>query len=271
MYKYFTMLSKIAELDNRCLSIKEITIELANSAGYHRDVFTFKNGNQRIRTMYDSKFDDVLTAKWLCYYKHLFVSKLSKHPELKEFHDFIINRTFMIVMNSVNLDKLVNDDVINKYVNIALGNRISEVLQIIGSQERLKNGKFKLKTAINHMSISLESLQESGNYNAIYNDVNYSELVVDLKHKLCDNKLGLELLNLMLESNYKIRVNSIDQYVKCEQTEENKKALTDAYNIIKNTLREHLHIPKTDRRWKPIKTVKFLNEVKNGTNIQLQC
>lgn len=261
MYKYFAILSDIAALDTRNLSIKDLTIELAKSGGYYRDTYIFKNGNKRIRTMYTKKFDDVLTAKWLCYYKYLFISKLSKHPELREFHDTIINRTFMIVMGSINLDKVVADDIVNKYVNMALGNRIGEVLYIIGSKARLDTERFRLKTAINHMAISLDGLQEAGTYNPEYIDYNYSDIVIDLKNKLCNNKLGLQLLDVMLESNYKIRPNCINQYIKCSCTEENRIKLTEAYNIIKSTLREYLGIPKSDRRWKPIKTVKFIEEV----------
>ena len=141
MTEYFKLLEAQANLDHNVYSIKDITIQLALKAGYQRGPYKFKNGNVRERTQYTKKFDDVLTAKWLCFYKKLFISKLYRHPELKEYHVDIINRTFEMVMKSINLDKLTTDKIIHKYVNLALSNRIGDVLYIMGSNKRLQDNQ----------------------------------------------------------------------------------------------------------------------------------
>ena len=50
------------------------------------------------------------------------------HPELEEFHVEIINKTFYMVMTSIQLEKLTCDDIINKYVNLVLVSRIGEFM-----------------------------------------------------------------------------------------------------------------------------------------------
>lgn len=262
---YFKLLQSLADLDKSNDSITVITTKLAESAGYHRGLYTFKNGNVRERALYNKKFDDVLTAKWMCYYKTLFVSKLVKHPELSEYHVSIINDTFHQVMQSINLDKIVDDRCISKYVNSALSCKIGIVLFIMGSSRRLEeynNGgrrRFHYKSVLNYNTTSLDAIVENNNYSPRASDeIDVNPLIIDLKSKLAHNKYGLRLLEALLSSQKKVMLNHIDDFVLIDDGDFNDKTKLDiltAYNIIRLALSEYM--PDKPYRKSTIRSVRY--------------
>lgn len=276
IYTYFSMLKSVADLDPTEYCIKDLTIALAKSGGYYRDLYTFKNGSIRERTLYTKTFDNILTAKWLCYYKKLFISKLSCHPEFAEYHVDIIDRVFHITMTSVNLDKIINDRVINKYVNSALSSRIAEVIWAMGSNKRLDeffNGgkrKFKLKTAFNHQATSIEQLIEDGTcVDTLVEDQLFDtqdDLLNELQVKLADNRYGLLLLNSMLHTDKRVQLNNIDKFVPINHHEidnNTKQDLVDAYNTILCTLKSYVVNPNK-YKWRLAKNVSFSSDTLGG-------
>lgn len=246
MYQYFKMLeNSIRNCSVTYNGIKDLTIDLARSGGYYRGIYEFKNGNKRERTLYTKAFDDTLTSLWLCFYKKLFVSKLSVHPELAEYHVPIINKTFQITMSCINLDKLVCDDIVNRYVNLALTSRIGEAMGKMKSKynfTQYKKGQtapFILKNAVDNQAVSLNQLEEC-NYNfSTFDNLDNLDIELDIKNSLCKNPFGERFLEALLFSNKKISLKAIDKSIPLstdECTEENKHYLADAYNTIKQIL-----------------------------------
>jgi len=263
MQRFFKDAERVASLDSTTYTIKELMFELANRAGYHRGVRKFKNGNERIVTKYERQFDNILVCKWFTNYKKLFMSKLIMHPELEEFHSQIITETFLAVMKSLNLDKITCDNAVNRLVTLTFGNRIGYVLFTIGSEKRVKDKleknptihNVRMKSAINHMAVSLESFVTEPAA-ATYEDDSFDSLLVDLRISLSDNPYGERMLEAMLYSNKKLQLNRIDDFVYLTRDECNdttKKALALAYNTIKSVLRGYVN--DDDRNWSDI-TVK---------------
>lgn len=262
MYKFFKELQEISKLGKEYKSIRELTIDVAKSGGYRRESVQLKNGKVVLKTKYGRlengkivpTWDDVLVAKWLCHYKDLFLSKLGPHPELSEFYTEIIQRTFTVTFNSLQLDKLVNESNINTIVYMCLSNRIGEALIKKGSDSRLesyeKSGAYNnkpsrervnLKTAVNHMAVSLDKLIESGFQ--METSCNMNDVVLSIQKELVDNELGLRLFNSILYSDQKVNTQLIDKFVKLdklEKTKENLKELKHAWEIIKSSLYEAL-------------------------------
>lgn len=247
MYTYFNMLKEEAAIDPTPYSICELTKELATRAGYYRDNYTFANGSVRERTMYREAFDSVLTAKWLLFYKKLFLSKLHNHPEFGDGAIDIINSTFFITMNCINLDKLVSDDVINRYVNLALAGRIKNFLIEKGSIRRLEEYEsgqklnMRLNKSILNQSLSLDDGSVSDYY--VGYDDNPEYLIIDLEEKLADNPFGIRLLDAMLSAGKRVRLSQIDKYLPMEEwekTEDAKLQIESAYILIKDRLRRGL-------------------------------
>lgn len=247
MYTYFKMLKEEASADPTEYSIKDLTIEIAKRAGYHRANYTFDNGSVRERTVYDRGFDSVLTAKWLLFYKPLFCGKLANHPEFDDGVIDIINSTFFITMNCLQLDKVVDDDVVNRYVNLALSGRIKNFLIEKGSARRLEEYQrgeklnMRLNKSVLNQSVSLDdSLLTEGNdaYCGIPQD-----LVMELSAKLKSNPYGNRMLETMLHSNQKIRLNCIDKFMfleEHERTGDTKRYIAEAYAVIKDSLRRYV-------------------------------
>jgi hypothetical protein len=262
MYKFFKDLGSVAGLGKEYKSIRELTIDLARSGGYRREMVTLKNGKKVLRTKYGIEsnnkvlptWNDVLVAKWLYNYKDLFLSKLGAHPELRDFYPEIIQRTFTITFNALQIDKLKSDSNVNTIVYMCLANRIGDALIKKGSDSRLesydKSGsgynkntreRINLKTAVNTMALSLEALMECG-FN-IEVPCGISETVISLEKALQGNPMGKRLLDSLMYSNAVINTNSIDKFVKLsdkERTPETLKQLKDAWCIIKSTLHSSL-------------------------------
>ena len=258
MYQFFKELQGIANLGKEYKSIRELTIDLAHSGGYRREPYTLKNGKVVMRTRYGivkngkniQTWDDILVAKWLVNYKDLFLSKLGPHTELRDFYPEIIQRTFTITFNSLQLDKLKSDSNINTIVYMCLANRIGDGLIKKGSDSRLesynktknyqnKNSRerINLKNAINDMAVSLDALTESGFQIEAPCDINNTVLLI--KRELGNNQLGLRLLDSLLYSEKQVSTSVIDNFVKMEKiekTSENLKKLKEAWDIIKSTL-----------------------------------
>ena len=233
----------------------EASIELAKSGGYYRGNYTFKNGKVRERTLYKQELDSYLSAKWLLFYKHLFLSKLIPHPELEEFHVEIINKTFYMVMTSIQLEKLTCDDIINKYVNLVLVSRIGEYMYRNASRyniepyEKGKPRKFILKNAINNQACSLDKLKEDINFDTPI-DFNVEDIEAELKADLNDNAIGLVMLNYMLASKNKFNIKRVDEELNLSRevcTSSLKEDIANAYNIIKRKLLEYSENPNKKR------------------------
>ncbi len=251
MIEYFKLIEEyIKDYNKKYDSIKDLTIDLAKSGGYYRAEYEFKCGTKRERTLYKNKFDSKLVALWLCFYKKLFYFKLSKYPELKDYYVFIVNKTFFITMSCINLDKLTHDDIINKYVNMALSSRIKEVLAKLKKPETL-NIKVCNKEVFNNNMLPLDIVDfyVEDNKQSLEN----LDLEIDLRNALKDNKLGNKLLDCMLNSNKKVELNKIDEYLNLsrdECTEENKVVIANAFNIIKYMLLQYSNIKKRFRKIK---------------------
>ena len=249
MYEYFAMLRQVAELDKTEYSIRDLSIAIADKAGYYRAPYHFANGTIRERTAYKKSFDNILTAKWLLFYKPLFISKLAPHPEFEDGSIDIINNTFFITMNCLQIDKIVDDDVINRYVNLALSGRIRNYLIEIGSLKRLEEYKagqklnMRLNKSVLNQALSLEELRSNDNYDPVFED-NTDIFITTLYDKLSNIPYGIELLEVLLQpTKTKIHLSKINEYIdipKKDQTEETKSNITEAYHIIKNELKKVL-------------------------------
>lgn len=247
MFDYFKTMHAVAEADERnYTSIRDLTIDVAKSGGYRREDFVYKNGKHIIRTVYNkpSTWDNALVAKWYCFYEKAFYSKLIKHPEFSEYYTFILDRTFTILFNSLQLDKLVCDSVVTALFNMSLANRIGEVLYNIGSKKRLEDynsgkgsKKILLSTAINHMSTSIESLSEDYNYNPSYFDENLNPTILDLRDILKDNNYGDIVLQSLLYSDKKVNITKLNNFIDIpNKTPEALNSIKDAYIKITNYL-----------------------------------
>lgn len=270
MYTYFKMLHSICD-SNDVESIYALTQDMANKAGYYRDEFTFKNGNKRERTFYRTSFDDTLVAKWMCFYEPLFKAKLNKHRDLKEYYIDIINITFTLFMNSLNLEKTNCDMMVNKYVNLTLRNRIGYFEYVVGSTTRVedtlskKSKSARLRSSINHQAFSLDELITDENYsfrdNAIADNFEGEDIVIELKKKLNNSKIGLTLLNGLLNSNKKVQLSHIDDFIdlsKYKMDKNDREELLDSYNIIKSVLHSYILDNKYD--WRPAKSIRLTTD-----------
>lgn len=248
MYQYFQHLKEVASLDKENYKIKDLTIKIMEDAGYHLAEKQFKNGNKKYVTAYTKPFNNILVAKWLLFYEKLFVAKLYSHPEFKEHQIDVINNTFFITMQCLKKDKILDDNTVNRYVNLAILSKINDVLWKIGSTKRIneynsenKILKLRLKDYLSYRAESYDAILE-GNPNFINEQVDlnvYDELILELKLKLNDNPLGEAVLNSFIYSEKQIDLKRIDKYVLIdndEYTPKNKLFILDAYNKIKETL-----------------------------------
>ena len=286
MYKYFNIARSVANTDPKQYdSIRNLTIDIAKQAGYHREEVVLKNGKHVIRTKYNtpnkdnkiykSIWNDVLVAKWMCYFEKLFTGKLGPHPELKEFYSLIIWRTFMIYMNAFQMDKCLNDSSVVSAVNLCLSNRIGEFMFYVGSHARKlkyiqltnlrksddlvvaaaarkEKNRLNLQQTFEENLGSLDALMEMGTTNEeIFDDkpeMGLDPLLMDLRIKLKDNKPGLDLLNAMLNDNSADKINParlanyvhIDPNLTLAEKEVYSKQILDAWHIIINTLKESM-------------------------------
>ncbi len=285
MIKLYQIIQSVADADPRQYdSIKDLTIDIALKAGYSRQEHVCKNGSVHMRTTYSKPFDNGLVAKWFMYYKKLFLAKLSRHPEFKDFYSQIIYRTFECTMKAFVLEKTIDDKLVSKVVNMSLANRIGEVLYEMGSNARLekyecdhKNGvkeegsvnKLKLKTSMNHMCASLDQMYEDENFMPSYESSDLTSIMVDMRIKLEHNPMGQRLLDAMLNCDKKIQPSHIDDFVymtKEECTEDNKKNLIEAWNIIENVLKAYKKLDgnfNENLRWGKTKKVSYSFEKKS--------
>lgn len=258
MNNFFKLMHKVADTDERPMtSIKELTIAIAKSGGYRREPYTYKNGKTVIRTVYGNRikddegnvtkvsgtWDSSLVAKWFCYYEQLFKSKLFKHPEFSEYYTFILHRTFDIVFNSLQLDKITHNGVVTRLVNMSLSNRIGEVICMIGSDERIKNAMSKekdpkvkrvcMKKAINHSAIPLSALEsDESNFNIVDDKTKYCDIetdanILDLKNIVKNNKYGYLVLESLLYSDKKVNTSKLSDFINIPKEEQTSEVLAD--------------------------------------------
>lgn len=262
MNEYFKMLHTVADTNKKdYTSIRELTIDIAKSGGYRRELVTLKNGKQVWRTKYNkpATWDNSLVAKWFCKFENLFMSKLSSHPELSEYYGDILQRTFTIYFNALQLDKLKSDSNVCTVVYMCLTNRIGEVFILKGSEERFKRydsystsssirksqDRVNLKSAVNHMmctSLDGELSNDVRSKLVATEDERLSDVVLDITRRLKGNLLGERLLNAMLHSDKQVDPRKIRDYIKLKQSELNEDSvlqLTNAFKIIVGTLKEY--------------------------------
>lgn len=273
MYDYFRVLKDTADEDVNDYNIADITKKLAVDAGYHRVIYTLKNGKQKERTEYCRPFNNILTAKWLLTYKRLFILKLYKQKDIEEYHVQIINDTFIMFMNRLQLDKLADSGSVNKYVYMTLISRITQTRIEVGSLSRIQlynsgsKKRFRDCKVINRVSCSYEEMLDKENFFDI-EDTDTSNMgdfyiIMELKSKLIDNPYGIRLLEAMLNSRKHICLSRIDLYVNLkdsEKTEETKKMLLKAWNTIVSTLKVY-SLNTTNRRYVQARAIHFSDEV----------
>lgn len=286
MYMYFKTLRSVAGLDStKVTSIRDLTIQLALEAGYRRERITLKNGKQVERTVYNdlntrddngnviefkSAWNDVLVAKWFCYFEGLFRSKLQPHPELAEYYPFIIQRTFTVYMNALQIDRLKSDAMVVAAVNQSLGNRLGEAFCIIGSQARLDTycklkedrkskdekiaeeakkakNRINMKQAFAHLTGSLDYLIDNKIVReqtlGTYTEIGTSDEVIDLKRILHKNPMGERVLEAMLNSDRKFNIRKINDFIELSDDEARstsvllhiKKAYLDILRYLEDT------------------------------------
>lgn len=280
MYRLFKIADEIAASDSRSFtSIKELTKQIALSGGYRRGPVQLKNGKTVIRTQYGQRdpktnqlvvnWDEGLVAKWLVYYKQVFISKISAHPEMKDYQLFIISRTFSILFNALNFDKLTSDAGCVAVFNLCLCNRIGETLYFMPSDERIKeyneNKKLRAKNKVSTEKVKVDKnrvnlkemlnngiksldrhIEDTGFEPAQKSDIRLDLLYIDIQNKLKDNEIGLKLFEALLYSDTPVKPSSIRNYIKMspnlslvEKTTYINQ-LKDAWKIILTTLRDSL-------------------------------
>lgn len=256
LYKYFSMLADSVQGIEPYKSIKDLTIDIAKSGGYSRELYVFKNGAVRERTLYTKKFDSTLVSLWMLHYKHLFISKLMSRKDLIDYHVNIINNTFFIVMGCLNLDKVLYDNTINLYVNLSLNSRIKEISKRVSSRfyyEPYKKGTkypFVQKDAVINQAVSLDDLIENCGYD-IEDNCFFDDIEADLRNKLSSNIFGDKVLNFLLLADKKVNYKDIDKKLGMkadECTDESRKLITDAINMIRETLLAYVDTGKRFRR-----------------------
>lgn len=261
MNNYFKLLESVAKCDPTMYSIKDLTIKLMTKAGYYRANYTFAVGTVRERTFYKYKFDDVLTAKWLLYYKKLFVAKLCKHPELSEQYSTIINDTFIMTLNHLIIENITNDKIVSKYVNMTLRHRIAYAMYLHSSRNRFNKNKFIQKSIINQLAASLDYLIDNNIIQEeAYIELYYDPFILDLQDKLFNNKYGLRLLDTLLYSKKKVQLSHIDDFIKIDDgdfTEKTKQDILSAYNIIQHELAELSCMKDEKTNIKPAKYIMY--------------
>lgn len=259
MNNYFKLLESVAKCDPTMYSIKDLTIKLMTKAGYYRANYTFAVGTVRERTFYKYKFDDVLTAKWLLYYKKLFMAKLYKHSELSEQYSNIICDVFIMTLNHLILENITDDKIVSKYVNMTLRHRIAYAMYLHSSRNRFNKNKFIQKSIINQLAASLDYLIDNNIIQEeAYIELYYDPFILDLQDKLFNNKYGLRLLDTLLYSKKKVQLSHIDDFIKIDDgdfTEKTKQDILSAYNIIQDEL-ANLSYTKDERP--SIKPAKYI-------------
>lgn len=262
MYEYFKMLEEESKLDKNNYDILTLTKKIALDAGYHRAKRTFKNGAVRDSTQYTKSFDSVLTAKWLIFYRKWFISELRQHVDLIDKQIEIINNTFLMFMSYLNLDKLTSPSTVTAYVKRTLAHRIkSAALEKVttGKVEKFKKQTVKQrrekvilhqKNIIDDTSISLDGYLTNHTEDTFCGTQDQNspteDLILDIKNKLKENPYGERVLESLLYSDGQVSLSRLCNYMsirKEEETTETKKYIRDAYNIIKNTLRNYVQKP----------------------------
>lgn len=245
MYQYFKSLKEIANLDNTQYCIKDLTILIMTKAGYRLVQHSFKNGRIILINSFDKQFDDILFAKWILFYQKLFIAKLSKQHEFKEYQIDIINNTFFTVMKSLKIEKITDNNVVNRYVNLTLLSKMNDVLWEVGSAKRLDEynrtkckPRLRVKKYLLHNSFSYDSLIETSDMGDNYYEIT-DEILFELKTLLSDNPYGELVLQSLLYSNKKVNLLKIDEYIDIDrsmQSNEVKNFILDSINIIKKFL-----------------------------------
>lgn len=259
MYNFYKLMHmKASESATDYKSIRQLTLDIANSAGYHREKVTLKNGNEVIRTKYSNRWDDVLVAKWYCHFEKMFCSKLFKLGYMKEYYSQILERTFRIFFNALQVDKIVSDTSVTTTVYVCFNNRIGEVMQVLATNNRIerynatqgvkvRNSKDRVvvKDYINCSAISLDTkIDELHTMGDIIpsEKVELSDMILDIKTRLGKDRLGLRLLESMVNSDKQISFGNISNFVKLKETEYNSETvnrLRNAYKIILSVVKEY--------------------------------
>lgn len=283
---YFKDVASVASLDKREMSITELTKLIATEAGYSREEYTFANGNTRIKNQYKRPFDNILVAKWLMYFKALFVGKLRKRPDLSDGYSYIIGRTFHCAMGSIDLLSDINDAMIHKYVCMSLQSRIIDEWYEKGNYDLLNKcldegcvGNVRPNMIMGNLAMSLEdSYEEVSSMEEPHSSIT-DDIIIDIQQKIGDSSIGERVLEAMLYSNRKrVALTHIDDFVRLNQdeyTDATKKEILRCWNIIKDVVRQYCpdNFPRGHRH---DRVVRFSFErgdrcVSSGKHSELQC
>lgn len=163
MYQFYKLIGQLAETNKKeYSSIKALTIDIAKSGNYRREMVTLKKGTTVERTRYGvvdpvtgkikSCWDNSLVAKWFLFYKKMFFNQILRHPELKEYYVDILQKTFSIYFQSLKIDKISCDQAVTFAVGKVLHNRITYHIRLLGSlsrEEKMRNAELVKKGLIN--------------------------------------------------------------------------------------------------------------------------
>lgn len=257
LYEYFKLLEREASLDKTDYDILTLTKMIATKAGYHRGNRTFKNGAVRECTLYDKPFDSVLSAKWLIFYRKWFIKELKNHIDLIPVQVEIINNTFLMFMSYFDMSKVVSPAQITNYVRLTLQHRINtaefnktsakkiEQYNKMTDEEKKEKVILYQKNLVNNSAISYEGYLTNHNETVEFNNDTESpteDIIIDIKKQLENNPYGEKVLDMLLYSDKIVTLKRICNYIslsESEKTLETRKYIRDAYNCIKNTLRQY--------------------------------
>lgn len=169
MRQYFKSLEAVAASDSREFNdIYDLTVAVAKESGYSRQFKVKKDGSlSKFCPSTYAQWNNALVAKWLLYYKNLFISTLSKHPKLEEYYYDIIERTFTYFFKALDLNILKFAGQVTKLFRAQLNARIREALYVYGTEGRFertktgdKSGPMMHKNMTQYASLSMDQLAE---------------------------------------------------------------------------------------------------------------
>lgn len=232
MQKYFETLEEISKGDkNDYGGILGLTREIAKRAGYEK-----KDGE---RPKYNKEFDSVLVAKWLCFFKKSFFSKLNRLPYMGDSRVDIVDSTFLSIFNSLDLDELHTDASVCTLFHKTL---YSRTIDNTRGKSPQRNGFSTDKNCPVFASPSTfrgddDAEDKSIEDIAIDSTESDVDMLLDIFNIVGDSRYGKEIVLGMLTSNKKIGICNIDKYInipKEEQTKETKIELSRIWNKILN-------------------------------------
>lgn len=226
----------------------EITKELAEKAGYHRETVEYQDGTKHVVTEYTCPFDAQLSAAWFSCFGGLFLKRANVHSGFlgEQCVDVSVD-CFLRFMKYLDLERVECKKQVLVYAMRCLDGCYKQAYRNIPSEYKFdaykKTGKrtFEFKKVLAQQYCSLDAMEDDDFYDAsMRTSVTNSSIIDDLRVKLRGNRFGYRLLKAMLDSPGRIDFSKIDKFVFIRETERKdpmtKVLLADAYNVIKETL-----------------------------------